>query len=55
MPIAAIRANELDPHGRGYPRPQLQRDFWYSLNGLWDFAFDPDGVWHTADEVGWTD
>jgi hypothetical protein len=24
----------------GYPRPQLQRDDWLSLNGTWRFAFD---------------
>ena len=26
----------------GYPRPQLQREQWVSLNGPWDFAIDPD-------------
>ena len=26
--------------GRGYPRPQLHRDPWHSLNGEWEFAFD---------------
>jgi beta-galactosidase/beta-glucuronidase len=25
-----------------YPRPQLQREAWLSLNGLWRFAFDDD-------------
>lgn len=23
-----------------YPRPQLVREKWQSLNGFWDFAFD---------------
>jgi beta-galactosidase/beta-glucuronidase len=27
---------------RGYPRPQLQRDNWTSLNGEWEFAIDKD-------------
>ena len=27
-----------------YPRPILRRDRWLNLNGLWDFAADPDGV-----------
>jgi beta-galactosidase/beta-glucuronidase len=26
----------------GYPRPQLQRDEWQSLNGPWHFAFDDE-------------
>ena len=26
----------------GYPRPQLERADWQSLNGVWDFAFDAD-------------
>ncbi|MEW6250801.1 MAG: glycoside hydrolase family 2 TIM barrel-domain containing protein [Planctomycetota bacterium] len=28
----------------GYPRPQLRRGNWTSLNGRWDFALDPDCV-----------
>jgi hypothetical protein len=28
------------PGKRGYPRPQLQRKQWKSLNGYWDFALD---------------
>jgi beta-galactosidase/beta-glucuronidase len=54
MTLAAIRSNQLDHHGRGYPRPQLQRNTWYSLNGLWDFALDPDGLWRNASEVNWS-
>ena len=27
--------------GRGYPRPQLQRNDWTSLNGEWEFATRP--------------
>jgi beta-galactosidase/beta-glucuronidase len=26
-----------------YPRPQLQRDRWMSLNGLWKFTYDDEG------------
>lgn len=25
-----------------YPRPQLRRQHWMNLNGMWDFAFDDD-------------
>ena len=28
-----------------HPRPQLQRDHWRSLDGLWEFAFDDDARW----------
>jgi beta-galactosidase/beta-glucuronidase len=38
----------------GYPRPQLQRDSWESLNGLWEFALDPEARWRTPKEVSWT-
>jgi hypothetical protein len=55
MAIAAIPSNEPDHHGRGYPRPQLQRDQWYSLNGRWDFAFDPEAQWEHTDDVKWGD
>lgn len=27
---------------RGYPRPQMVRNLWYSLNGEWEFRFDDD-------------
>jgi beta-galactosidase/beta-glucuronidase len=40
--------------GRGYPRPQLVRKDWTSLNGTWDFAMDPDGVWRQPADVEWT-
>jgi beta-galactosidase/beta-glucuronidase len=54
MPISATPSDALDPHGRAYPRPQLRRGAWYSLNGMWDFAFDPDGVWDRT-EVDWSE
>ncbi len=53
MPIDPIPSNHLDSYRRGYPRPQLRRDMWYSLNGSWDFAIDTDGVWRRPDEVVW--
>jgi beta-galactosidase/beta-glucuronidase len=38
-----------------YPRPQLVRDSWHSLNGLWDFAFDDDGRYAGPDDpIEWT-
>jgi beta-galactosidase/beta-glucuronidase len=55
MPIAALPSTTSDASGRGYPRPQLQRKTWYSLNGHWDFALDPDGRWSDGNEVHWSE
>ena len=38
-----------------YPRPQLRRDEWISLNGEWEFAIDPEARWSLPDEVSWDD
>jgi beta-galactosidase/beta-glucuronidase len=38
---------------RGYPRPQLQRSNWTNLNGLWNFAIDPEGQWREEGQVKW--
>jgi beta-galactosidase/beta-glucuronidase len=38
----------------GYPRPQLRRQNWKSLNGTWDFAFDEKAVWTEPKFVQWT-
>ena len=55
MPLSEMPATGLDAEGRGYPRPQLQRSEWYSLNGVWDFAFDRERRQHRPDDVIWTD
>ena len=44
---------ELDRFGRGYPRPQLRRTSWMSLNGGWDFALDRAGRWTQPHHVEW--
>ncbi len=36
-----------------YPRPQLERPGWMSLNGPWDFALDHDARWRCPDDVVW--
>ena len=51
--LDAVSSSDLDRYGRGYPRPQLRRPGWYSLNGPWRFALDVDGEWRSADEVQW--
>ena len=51
--IEPLTNEQLDSTGRGYPRPQLQRAIWYSLNGSWDFALDPDATWRMPRDVQW--
>jgi beta-galactosidase/beta-glucuronidase len=53
MDIQSIASTSLDAEGRGYPRPQLRRESWISLNGRWDFAFDFDAAWRTPPDVVW--
>jgi hypothetical protein len=43
------------PGRHGYPRPQLQRSTWTSLNGTWEFAIDPEGGWSHPNDVDWAD
>jgi len=39
------------PHG--YPRPQLERGNWRSLNGVWDFSIDRDGLITNPSDIRW--
>src|SRR5712691_1240226 len=39
----------------GYPRPQLRRPDWISLNGEWDFTLDPEARRTTPDLAAWSD
>lgn len=38
---------------RGYPRPQLVRAAWMSLNGPWRFAAEDTPVWRAPADVKW--
>lgn len=40
----------MNCYRKDYPRPQLVRDGWESLNGIWDFAFDDANAGETAKE-----
>ena len=53
MTLEPIGSDALDASGRGYPRPQLRRNTWISLNGEWDFALDPDARWERPADVKW--
>ena len=54
MDARSIGSQSLDAYGRGYPRPQLRRDFWISLNGPWDFAIAAERDWRSPRDVTWT-
>ncbi|MHB8644615.1 MAG: glycoside hydrolase family 2 protein [Thermomicrobiales bacterium] len=41
------------PTSHDYPRPQLVRDAWVSLNGIWDFACEQTARWRQPSEVRW--
>jgi beta-galactosidase/beta-glucuronidase len=51
--LEQLQADQLDAEGRGYPRPQLRRDSWFSLNGDWEFALDAAGEWPLPESVTW--
>ena len=53
--LQSVPSSSLDHEGRGYPRPQLRRETWFSLNGEWQFAFDPEAAWRKPSEVVWSD
>ena len=52
-PLKASGDNRETVDAHSYPRPQLQRDGWLSLNGDWDFSLDHDGLWSDPREVDW--
>lgn len=35
-----------------YPRPQLRRSNWTSLNGIWKFAYDDEGLFARPADIG---
>ncbi len=51
---ARTRADKAVPD-RGYPRPQLERDEWTSLDGQWEFTVDVDGRFVHPAELPWHD
>jgi beta-galactosidase/beta-glucuronidase len=50
-PALASDGDEQDP--LGYPRPQLRRDEWFSLNGVWQFQFDVEAEHTLPSQVTW--
>ncbi|MGC4069052.1 MAG: hypothetical protein QM784_31295 [Polyangiaceae bacterium] len=47
----SLRFSTEDLLARGYPRPQLRRENWQSLNGMWDFEIDVSGLLLQPNEV----
>ena len=41
------------PREHGYPRPQMRREQWTSLNGQWDFAIDAEDAAGRPEHVKW--
>jgi Glycosyl hydrolases family 2, TIM barrel domain len=55
-PFAMSTSAPVEPvTGHGYPRPQLRRPEWLSLDGPWEFAPDPELRWRDPREVQWRD
>ncbi len=50
--LSELSSVDLDHLSRGYPRPQLRRNHWLSLNGQWDFTLDPSAALMLS-EVPW--
>jgi beta-galactosidase/beta-glucuronidase len=50
---AELLPDDLDFIKRGYPRPQLRREHWLSLNGEWEFMLDPPAACTTPADVTW--
>ncbi|MFN2431781.1 MAG: glycoside hydrolase family 2 protein [Gemmatimonadota bacterium] len=41
------------PAAHAYPRPQLRRAAWISLDGEWEFALDREARWTRPGQVAW--
>jgi beta-galactosidase/beta-glucuronidase len=44
-----LSSSDVDHLAHGYPRPQLRRRDWISLNGQWDFVLDPSATLNLSD------
>ena len=53
MSSDAVAGGEELIISHAYPRPQLERDEWTSLNGPWDFAIDPEAQWTLPSQIVW--
>jgi beta-galactosidase/beta-glucuronidase len=51
--LSTANTHPVQPEAKAFPRPRMQREEWASLNGSWDFAFDPQALIRSPDEVVW--
>jgi len=51
--VNGLNLNGLEDAARPFPRPQMRRSAWSSLDGEWDFAIDAPGEWQAPDDVTW--
>src|SRR3954470_12042430 len=51
--VPAMTAQKTDRSfgSEGYPRPQLRRKHWLSLNGRWRFTYDDELRYRIPDDV----
>src|SRR4051812_3244053 len=54
LDLSPAASSSQSENKHAYPRPQLRRKDWISLNGIWDFAFDEDAVWTEPYTVEWS-
>jgi beta-galactosidase/beta-glucuronidase len=52
-PPGQLDANAETSSTMGYPRPQLRRDEWFSLDGTWDFEIENEPTSRSPDQVEW--
>src|SRR5690349_17717892 len=53
-PALTDQVDELEGDAMGYPRPQLRRQHWWSLNGPWQFELDSEVEYASAEQVPWS-
>jgi hypothetical protein len=52
-PVELSSADLDSAAGHAYPRPQLRRASWISLNGVWEFALDREARYARPRDVAW--
>ena len=48
-----MTSNALENAAPIFPRPQMRRTAWTSLNGEWEFAINASGDWQVPNDVRW--